>query len=219
MAKRITESTLPFSQHDLEDFLSILYSPTNQAAMVTERYSVTPYIQDYKIIIQEAVQAHFLGLDHVAVAGLMPVIEGAGKKLAESRSVPFTSITSVFENLADDCKKDAIKNNIGAVGEVISMMESFADFAEKHLYVNSGKYSLTDNTNRHGILHGAYSDEDYGTPINFYKCIASIDFLCFVSAFRAAISWLAPSPTEESNRLAQFYSRCLCFDRVRYTKE
>jgi hypothetical protein len=219
MAEHINEGSQPFDQHDLEGFLSIIYSPENQAAMVTERYPVTPYIQDYKIIIQEAVQAHFLGLDHVAVAGLMPVIEGAGKKLAKSRSVLFTYITSVFINLADDCKNDAIKNNIGAVGEVVSMMESFAEFAEKHLYVNSGSYSLTDKTNRHGILHGAYGDEDYGSPINFYKCIAAVDFLCFVSAFRASISWLAPSPTEASTRLSQFYNKCMCFDRVKYTKE
>jgi hypothetical protein len=32
-------------------------------------------------------------------------------------------------------------------------------------------YPLLDKTNRHGILHGAYKDADYGRPINFYKAI------------------------------------------------
>lgn len=63
------------------------------------------------LTISEAVAAHFLGLDHVAVAGLMPFIEGAGRKLAGSRAVPITrrdSIASVFEKLAEHCKEDTI---------------------------------------------------------------------------------------------------------------
>jgi len=88
------------------------------------------------------------------------------------------------------------------------MMDSFVEFAKNHLYINSNNYALPDNTNRHGILHGSYTDVDYGEPINFYKSIAAIDFLCFVSAFRASISWLAPSPTEQSQKLSAYYKAC-----------
>ena len=215
LTKSIRDNGADFHQQDLERFLALIYSPENISAMATERYPITPYIRDYKVIISEAVEAHFMGLDHLAVAGLMPVIEGAGKKLADSRGVPFKSITSVFVNLATDCKNDSKKNNIGAVGELTSMMDSFIEFAEKHLYTNSDNYSLTDKTNRHGILHGAYSDNDYGKPINFYKSIAAVDFLCFISAFRASISWFAPSPTELSESLAAYYSDCMALARKR----
>ena len=214
LSKAISDKGEFFSQGDLEAALSFIYSADNLAAMITERYPATPFIQDYKIIIGEAIQAHFLGLDHVAVAGLMPVIEGAGKKLAASRSVKYSSITDVLVNLATDCKNDSIKNSIGAVGEIISMMDSFIDFAKNHLYTNSNNYAFTDKTNRHGILHGAYSDNDYGAPINFYKSIAAVDFLCFVSAFRAHISWFAPSPTERSREISNYYRACVALSKM-----
>jgi len=42
------------------------------------------------------------------------------------------------------------------------MMDSFIYFVEKYLYIHSKDYGLEDKTNRHGILHGKYSDKDYG---------------------------------------------------------
>jgi hypothetical protein len=214
LSNEISAKRRAFSQEDLEAWLSITYSPENLAAMVSERYTATPFVNDYKTIIAEAVEAHFLGLNHVAVSGLMPVIEGAGKKIAASRNITWDSITGVFVDLANDCKTDALKNNIGAVGEIASMMDSFMEFAKNHLYINSTKYALSDKTNRHGILHGAFTDADYGEPINFYKSIAAVDFLCFVSAFRAPISWFPPSPTEQSNKLSNYYNSCILLSRT-----
>lgn len=204
-----------FSQNDLQIFLALIYSPVNLSAMVSERYPIVPYIKEYKGIIAEAVEAHFLGLNHAAATSIIPVIEGVGKKLADSRNVSYKSINSVFINLADDCKDEVKQKNMGAVGEIISMMDSFILFTKKHLYVNSKEYPLTDKTNRHGILHGAYSDHDYGEPINFYKSIAVIDFLCFISSFRASISWMAPSETKESKLLFAHYRKCIIFNGER----
>lgn len=197
-----------FNQDDLEQMLALAYSPSNLAAMVTERYPITPFVQDYKVIISEAVQAHFMGLDHIAVGGLMPVIEGAAKRIAADRGVTFRHIRPGFKALAGDCKRDAIQNNKGAVGELVSMMDSFSDFTERNMYIGSEKYPHPDMTNRHGILHGAYADEDYGKPINFYKSIAAIDFLCLISAFKAHVSWMSPDSTAESSSLALFYLAC-----------
>ena len=196
-------------EKSLERYLALIYTPENLAAMVLERYPITPYIQEYKKIIAESVEAHFLNLDHIAVSGLMPVIEGVGRKLADSRSVTVTSIKSVFTNLAIDCKNEVTTKKIGAVDEVISMIDAFLEFTDKNLYINSNNYPLSDNTNRHGILHGAFADKDYGEPINFYKSIGSVDFLCFISAIRASISWFAPSPTEESGTLSRYYHLCI----------
>jgi len=206
LAKQIEDKRL--NDGNLELILGQLYSADYLSSMICERYPIVPCINDYKEIIAETIESHFLGLDHVAVAGLMPVIEGAGRKLAESRSVTVSSIKSVFQNLAADCKNDVIANNIGAVGEIISMMDSFIDFTDNNLYINANSYGFDDKTNRHGILHGAYSDEDYGTPINFYKSIAAVDFLCFVSALRAPISCFAPKPTEHSLMLGNYYQIC-----------
>lgn len=215
LAQAIDANGVLFEQNKIEELLAFTYSAENLAAMVCERYPITPFIQEYSEIISESVEAHFAGLDHVAVAGLMPVIEGAGRKIADSRSVHTRSIKKLFLNLAEDCKKESIEKKIGDVAAIISMMDSFSVFAQKHLYIESSDYSLHDKTNRHGILHGVYSDKDYGNPINFYKSIAAVDFLCFVSAFRASISWLAPSPTEFSYKLALHYHLCQLMSRKR----
>lgn len=208
LAKEITAANGSYSQDALEVMLSRIYSPENLAPMVLDRYSMTPFIKEYSQIISEAILAHFSSLDHIAVSGLMPVIEGAGKALAKEFSVQYTGIREVFINLADCCKALSAEKNIGAVGEVASMLDSFKEYTEKNLYIYSDHYPHADKTNRHGILHGAYKDEDYGRPINFYKAIAAVDFLCFISSFRAPISWFAPNRTEESEKLARYYRFC-----------
>ncbi len=215
LAKEIHDSNGAFDQNKLQEALSHIYSECNLAAMVVSRYPITPHVSDFAQTIEEAVESHFMGLDHVAVGGLLPVIEGVALKLAEDRSVKTNTRGSSFKNLAEHCKREVKDKNIGAVGEVISMIDSFIVYSESQLYVDSSKYSLSDNTNRHGILHGAYSDMDYGEPINFYKAISAIDFLCFISAIRASISWLAPSPTDASERLAIYYHACSHFKNLR----
>ena len=214
--KRISKNASNYSQDELEAWLSLVYGPENLSAMVVERYPITPFVKDYQLIIAESVKAHFLGLDHVAVIGLMPVIEGAGKRIAASRGIACAnrSTKAIFRELAADCKSESAKHNIGAVGEIASMMDSFSEYAEKHLYIESNSYSHSDKTNRHGILHGAYSDTDYGRPINFYKSIATIDFLTFIAAFRAGISWFAPAPTEKSDKIAKLYFQCSGFQKT-----
>ena len=67
--------------------LSIIYSPEYLAAMVLHRYLTTPCICNYKMIISESILAHFSGLDHIAVTGLMPVIEGAGLSIAKKMNI------------------------------------------------------------------------------------------------------------------------------------
>src|ERR1700674_2493112 len=87
VAQSITDKGSSFGQTDLQEFLARVYSGDNLATMVTERYPIVPHVRDYKTIIAEAIEAHFCGLGHVAVAGLLPVVEGAGKKLAEHMQV------------------------------------------------------------------------------------------------------------------------------------
>lgn len=206
LASEIHKSGSIFTQENLESWLRQIYEPENLAAMVCVRYPETPIICDYKETISEAIEAHFLGLHHIAVGGLVPVIEGAGRELVAQRGLQATGgVRGIFTALANDCKQESINKGIGATGEVISMLDSFSWFTQNVMYVDSGAYLFLDKTNRHGITHGAYKDEDYGQPINFYKTIGAIDFLCFVSAFKASISWFAPNHNEESQKLSMYY--------------
>ncbi len=194
------------SQEQLQNYLSALYEPIGLAAMVLHRYPIVPVIQEYKVTIAEAVEAHFLGLDHIAIGGLIPVIEGAGKRLAAQRGLPASlHVKDMFEALGNGIKEESRRENIGAVDEIASLMDSFVNFARETFFVSSPTYPFSDGTNRHGIAHGAFADKDYGSPLNFYKIIAAVDFLTFVGSFRASISCFAPSHTDDSLQLAAYY--------------
>jgi hypothetical protein len=217
IAGEIKSRGVQFDQDELERTLAQIYEAEGMAAMVVHRYPIAPVIKDYRETIAEAIEAHFFGLNHVAIGGLIPVIEGAGRQLAMQRGLTHKSIRKVFTALAEDCKQESVSRNMGAPAEIESMMDSFVFFVRNYMYVESSLYSLVDKTNRHGITHGAYTDADYGRPLNFYKTIAAVDFLAFVSSFKAHISWLAPSPTETSHKLASYYLtlRKLAVARVR----
>jgi hypothetical protein len=207
--RHITNPDGAFDNSHLEQWLALVYSDENLSAMVLHRYAATPFVCEYKSTIGEAIEAHFMQLHHVAVAGLLPVIEGITLKLADDHSVqPSRERAPRFRELAARCKREVTEKDIGDVEQVVTMIDSFMVFTEQHLYANSSGSMSGDRTNRHGILHGAYTDIDYGKPINFYKVIAAVDFLCFLSAIRASVSWLAPDSTMESKRLASHYRLC-----------
>jgi hypothetical protein len=205
IAEEIMQQGDGFSQDSLEVALTLLYGAEGVAAMVTERYAAAPVIQDYRVTIAEAAEAHFLGLDHVAVGGLVPVIEGAGERLAAARGLRERTPVNLFRALAKNCKAEVRAKGLGAVAEVECMLDSFVAFARDYLYKDDRCYPLADGTNRPGITHGRYADRDYGRPLNFYKTIAAVDFLTFVASLRANLSWFAPEPTEASRPLAAHY--------------
>jgi len=201
----IIQDVIQNEQTNLEQLLSHIYNADGLSAMVVDRYPFVPIISDYSQIISESIKAHFLGLHHVAVSGLIPVVEGAARKIAESKGIKEEYIKQVFIKLSEHTKNDVIENQLGMVSEIVPMLESFNNFATTNLYINSKKYPFDDNTNRHGILHGRYGDEDYGSPLNFYKAIGSIDFLCFIVSIRAPISFFAPDTTIKSQQLSKMY--------------
>jgi hypothetical protein len=186
-----------FEQEHLELFLGGIHTPHRLAAMTLHRYPQTPLIRDYSATISEAVQAHMIGLHHVAIGGLVPVIEGAGRRMAEERGLAVRNVSKLFKLLVDDCKREAVERNIGQPPEIEAMLDAFAHFTTEHLYANSANYPLSDKTNRHGIAHGAYADSDYGRPLNFFKAMSAIDVLTFISILRHPGSVFVPEQTPE----------------------
>jgi len=179
------------------------------ASMVLSRYPLVPVIMLFTQTISEATMAHFSGLHHIAVGGLIPVVEGAGRLLANERGLDArrgTPIREVFQKLAAYAKDDVIARRIGATEEIVNMLDSFLCFIADYFFSDSQRYPLTDGTNRHGIAHGAYTDADYGKPINFYKTIAAVDFLTFISSLKTTkMSGFVPDHTPESRALAARY--------------
>jgi hypothetical protein len=209
VAQCVEQAAGQFTQDDLEEVLAAVYGPRRLASMVLNRYPQVPVIALYAQTIAEAVMAHFIGLHHIAVGGLVPVIEGAGRRLADERGLAKDGGTKeVFRSLAGFAKKDVTERSIGATSEIVEMLDSFSRFIEDYFYTSSQTYPLVDGTNRHGIAHGAYTDAEYGRPLNFYKTIAAIDFLTFISSLKTAtMSGFVPDDTPESSSLAERYVR------------
>jgi hypothetical protein len=207
--KEQAQTDSSFDQNALGQMLSAAYGPIHLASMVMNLYGATVGVKDYKGIIGESIEAHFLNLDHVAVSGLMPVVEGAARRLAKSRSLVIkdsTPIKAVLEKLAKDCIRQVTHESIGVPHEFVAMISSFYVYARDYFYVGSKAYPLPDNTERHGTEHGVYGDKDYGTPINFYKTLSAVDMLCTMAGFgRNAPSLIAPSPSEESTPLSAYF--------------
>jgi hypothetical protein len=185
-----------FHQDRLQSVMATIYTPRRLAAMALHRYPQTHIVKAYSETIKEAVQAHLIGLHHIAIGGLVPVIEGIGKRFGQERGLPDTrNSTKIFQNLMDDYKREAIERQIGETDELTAMLDTFAEFATNNLYVDSAAYPLSDKTNRHGIVHGHYADSDYGSPGNFYKAISAIDVLTFTSIIRHPGSVFVPDYT------------------------
>ena len=207
LALTIARKDGDFTQADLEGVLARVYDTERLASMVLNRYPQTPIIMLFAQTISEAVMAHFLRLNHVAVGGLIPVIEGAGRHLAKERGLKGNKhIKKVFKDLAGYTKEDVIARRIGATDEIVNMLDSFLGFIEHYFFTGSADYPLMDRTNRNGIAHGAYTDAEYGRPISFYKTIAAVDFLTFVSSLKTSkMSGFVPAHTTQSKALVERY--------------
>jgi hypothetical protein len=210
VADEITQTHGQFTEDRVEQILSLIYSPDRLASMVVGRYPHIPVVDLYQETIAEAVAAHFSGLRHVAVSGLMPVVEGIGRGLALQRGLKHGSyVKRVFQDLFTEAKQDAWRRKIGATQEIEDMLDAFFRFLDVYFFENSVSYPLRDKTNRNGILHGAYKDADYGRPINFFKTISAIDILTFVSTLQMAkmpkFAGFLPDDTAESKKLAKRY--------------
>ena len=207
----IDDTSRNFSETDLEVIMSEIYVAEHLAALVVDRYPVIPVIKDYRFAIAEAIESHFLGLHHVAVSGLAPVVEGAARQLASNKGLDGEAyIKVVLRTLSDACSDQCRREKIGAWEEVASMMDAFAAWSKEIFYTSSSSYPLGDNTNRHGILHGAFTDSKYGRPINFYKVISAVDMLMMIASLQSpdeSFSWLAPSETIMSRKLSLYYGR------------
>ncbi|MES2390915.1 MAG: hypothetical protein V4555_04695 [Acidobacteriota bacterium] len=207
VAQNITQAQGQFTVDDLERVLAFIYTPDRLSSMVVSRYPQIPVVELYQETIAEAILAHFSGLRHVAVGGLIPVVEGIGREMARRRGLKSDGgIKTVFRDLFTQAKDDVVQRRIGATQEIVDMLDAFLHFLKEYFFKDSQLYPLLDKTNRHGILHGAYKDGDYGRPINFYKTISAVDILTFVSMLQTTkMSGFAPDLTAESRTLAERY--------------
>lgn len=199
------ESAKNIEELDLESIFLQLYSPDHLAAMLLHRYTEVPEIFRFRRVIHESIQAHFAQMHRVSICGILSCIEGITLAIGKNRGLNKKFSSQLFEIILEDVVKQINENNIGIIGEYHSALKSFEEFARKIMFVNSEARNESNGIARNSIFHGVLGDEDYGDPLDFYRCISTIDFLCLISSFKNPTSMFAPSPTEQSMRLAEHY--------------
>ena len=110
-----------YSQDDLERSLAQIYEANGLAAMVVSRYPNAPVIKEYWQTIAEAVEAHFFGLNHLAVGGLILILrapDGSSLQRGLIKAKVRVGVRDVFAALADDCKQKSIARKWGKSDEV-----------------------------------------------------------------------------------------------------
>ena len=187
----------------LGTYLPRFYKSEYLAIMLLERYDKILHIKDFILQISEAIEASQMGLFHIAVTGLIPVLEGIIRKIANTRGKTIGDGTKNLVKEINNLIKQE-KESPFCHGERITMLECFRNFFQKNLLIHTKNFSGSGNLNRHGILHGIF--EKYGSDLNFFRLISLLDLLCFIISLKmSSISIFAPSPTKKSLKLTTYY--------------
>jgi hypothetical protein len=129
LSLEIARSNGAFTQHQLERALGRIYGPDRLAAMILYKYSEVLVVREYREIIGESVAAHFLGLGHVAVSGLMPAVEGIGLGLIQQWSLTHPrGVKNMFGVLLDDAKNHATSGKYGVTQEILDVIDGLRHF-------------------------------------------------------------------------------------------
>jgi hypothetical protein len=206
LAEKVRAGGAGYPVDRFEAEVQLLFGPRSLTAMVLHRYPQDRVLGDFADSIAQAVEAHLMGMNHVAIAGLMPVVEGAGRRLAVERGLVATidghePIRQVFDYLMRDYRAEVVEHGWGSTDAVVAVLNSFSQFIRQRFYASSSGHGQADNTNRHGVLHGFYPDAEAGRPLTFYKTLSAIDLLSFFGGLQTK-SWMGPTATPESDQLA-----------------
>ena len=205
LAQEIDKAAEPDKTVALELWLGWMHSPQRMASMFLGRYAKMPYVQDFAPVIGQAIRAHFCGWNQLAVSGLVPVVEGIVRKIAAAR---LGRDPRRRANVKDEFKAfvDQELASPNRYEERVAMLEMLRDFVGDRLFRDTDEYDGANQLNRHGILHGIFTD--YGARVNFFRLITVIDLLCFIITLKlGGFSCFFPCPDEASTALSMEYQQ------------
>jgi hypothetical protein len=178
------------------------------ARMFLDRYSKISHVRDFTRQIDGSIRTYFCGYTFNAVTGLLPVIEGIIRKVANSQG---RDVGPGRKGLNDELQAFVERELQSAhcYGERLVMLEAFRDFVRDRLLESTKRFVGLNEFNRHGILHGLF--DDFGQAINFLRLITLVDLLCFFIGMTEGVSMSAPPSTPESLKLAAVYATLCSF--------
>lgn len=201
-----------------EAALALAYTPEYIATMLIDRYRAIPQIAGRVHLIKESVEAFYFALTSVAIASLLPVIEGVLSEmllgLANRQDQTGVELLRQVTSAAIESAARGViyydawippeyreRHFLVVADEYVEMLEVFERFGSRFFFAKTEDYKGT-GLNRPGIVHSVITD--YGSPSNFYRLLSILDFLAFVGSMNTSgVSLLAPNDTPTSLMVAR----------------
>jgi len=207
----------------LTSVLSKVFATDQLSRYQVEMYEKFAVFRGFEKITDQCIKAFELGLNSIAIIGLIPVLEGVLRKIGELEMDDFQGNTSkdeflkLIDHLSTLLSRQAyayydvpsfmrLPKFIGAFHEQIQLLNAFRAYFQTRLYENTARIVGPIDLNRHSVLHGLVTDFD--KPINFYRLIIAINFLGGTSYLLGHTESSVELPaTALSKKRAQTYAR------------
>jgi hypothetical protein len=222
----------------VEKWLYDIFEIDLVSAYFLNYFSKSEALKDYRLIIFEAIESFYMGLDHVAIMSLVPVFEGG-----------LRNIQNLMLNEDKDKDKDKDKGNVaGAVFEKrlrailknwgasrvsdydwhpgmygidcievdfythicpqSDVINSFRLFFKNVLYKPSDSHD--EGFNRHVILH--MLGNNFNRATNFYRVFLALTHITFIESLtNKNVPFFWPGYDDESRRLGQYLKQISTF--------
>lgn len=194
--------------------------PVHLTKMLLHRYPELPEFSDYLPLIREATECFFLHRQRAAVAALVPVVEGLLLKflgkLQGRDDLNVTGAELLQQVIKRECDRAARRlvfqgmrvpdeyyerRFLEQASEYVFLLSTFEAFGVRNLFAPTWSFATTHNLNRHGILHGKWTN--FGRPENFHRLWSILDMIAFaVTMGTSGVSGFAPPLSPEALLLA-----------------
>lgn len=205
-------------------WLEDIFTPSIASVYVLQYFEKSNALRPYLQIIYESIEAYFMGLEHVAIMGLLPVIEGGLRNVQQS-SLGHTDLNVSGEEfskrLGEMIVRHGEKQASGVtiypgssgnrdvqidffthVNPQCDVINTFRIFFKEVLYKPSNDSS--HGFNRHLILH--LLKNDFASPANYVRVFLLLSHIAFCEWLtNAEIPMTWPGSNSKSERLARYF--------------
>ena len=197
---RINQSNNPSSEAN--SWLHEIFTIEIAIAYFHKYFSVSDSLKDYKTIIFEAIEAYYVGMDHIAIMSLIPVFEAGLRNIQNSslciglNNVSAEKFEEGLRALTIQWGRRRLNNYIWHPGKTYNpsveidflthicpqsdVMNAFRIFFKDVLYKPSN--GCTGGLNRHLIVH--MLKNDFNNPANFARIFLALTHITFIESLQ-----------------------------------
>lgn len=193
-------STTPLPHSLADQWLYDIFEPELVAAYFHNYFCNSEALKDYKLIIWEAIEAFYMGMDHVAIMSLIPVFEGGLRNLQNRLLVEDKGNVSakVFERRLREILTEWGRRRVskyvwhpGVYGNADLEVDFYTHICPQSDVINCFRIFFKDvlykptsgkfiGFNRHVIMH--MLDNNFNNPTNFYRIFLALTHLTFIES-------------------------------------